>query len=154
MIYKVSLFVTCVALLFSCKKDRFQTKPTITVKEINTNFIPLNGKFIITLDCTDREGDVQDSVIIIKQRMNRRKVTTIRDTLRYKFPTFPTSTRTIVQATLDYQSILSALSPPFIPNSNPPQREPDTLRLRLAVRDKAGNTSDTITSPTIFVFRQ
>lgn len=154
MIYKISLFLACVVLLFSCKKDRFQTKPTISVKSINTNFVPLNGKFIITLDCTDKEGDVQDSVIIIKQRLNRRVVATIRDTLRYKFPNFPISTRTQVQATLDYQSILSALSPPFIPGSIPAQREPDTLRLRMAVRDNAGNTSDTITSPTIFVFRQ
>ena len=154
MIYKLSLLVTCVALLFSCKKDKFQTKPTISVRSINTNFVPLNGKFIITLDCTDREGDVQDSVLIIKQRLNRRVVATIRDTLRYKFPNFPKSTRTQVQATLDYQSILSALSPPFIPGSNPARREPDTLRLRMAVRDNAGNTSDTITSPTIFVFRQ
>lgn len=154
MIYKVSLFFACATLLFSCKKDRYQTKPTITVKEINTNLVPLNGKFIITLDCTDKEGDVQDSVIIIKQRLNRRVVATIRDTIRYKFPNFPTSTRTLVQATLDYQTILSALSPPFIPNSNPPRREPDTLRLRLVVRDNAGNSSDTISSPTIFVVRQ
>jgi len=154
MIYRNSILLACAALLFSCKKDKFQTKPTISVKSINTNLVPLNGKFIITLDCTDREGDVQDSVIIIKQRLNRRRVATIRDTIRYKFPSFPISQRTQVQATLDYQSILSALSPPFIPGTTPPQRELDTLRLRLVVRDNAGNSSDTISSPTIFVVRQ
>ncbi|MEO7983989.1 MAG: hypothetical protein ABI688_07900 [Bacteroidota bacterium] len=153
---KLSLFVTVtlVLLAVACGKDKFQTKPTISVKSINSDFVPLNGTFIITLDCTDKEGDVQDSVIIIKKRLNKRVVATIRDTIRYKFPAFPKNTRTQVQATLDYQSILSAQSPPFIPGSSPAQREVDTLILRLAVRDNAGNTSDTISSPTIYVYRQ
>jgi hypothetical protein len=153
---KLSLFVivTLVLIAVACSKDKFQTKPTISVKSINGNFIPLNGTFIITLDCTDKEGDVQDSVIIIKKRLNKRVVATIRDTIRYPFPAFPKNTRTQVQVTLDYQSILSALSPPFIPGSSPAQREVDTLVLRMAVRDKAGNTSDTVSSPTIYVYRQ
>lgn len=153
---KLSLFVISLILLvaIACNKDKFQTKPTISVKSINGNFIPLNGTFVITLECTDKEGDVQDSVIIIKKRLNRRVVATIRDTLRYKFPVFPTNTKTQVQATLDYQSILSALNPPTIPGSSPPQKEVDTLILRMAVRDNAGHTSDTINSPTIYVYRQ
>ncbi|MEI2738322.1 MAG: hypothetical protein V9F01_06010 [Chitinophagaceae bacterium] len=153
---KLSLLVLSVLVVvaIACNKDKFLTKPTISVKSINGDYIPLNGTFIITLDCTDKEGDVQDSVIIIKKRLNSRVVATNRDTLRYKFPSFPKSTRTQVQATLDYQSMLSALNPPFIPGSNPPQRELDTLILRMAVRDNAGNTSDTIESPVIYVYRQ
>ena len=153
---KLSLFVivALVVITVACGKDKFQTKPTISVKSINGNFIPLNGTLVITLECTDKEGDVQDSVIIIKKRLNKRVVATIRDTLRYKFPVFPKNTQTLVQATLDYQSILSALNPPFIAGSSPPKREVDTLILRMAVRDNAGNTSDTISSPTIYVFRQ
>ena len=153
---KRSLFLLSVlaVVMIACNKDKFQTKPTITVKSINGNFIPLNGTFVITLECTDKEGDVQDSVIIIKKRQNRRVVATIRDTLRYKFPVFPVNTRIQIQATLDYQTILSALNPPTIPGSSPARREVDTLILRMAVRDKAGNTSDTISSPTIYVFRQ
>lgn len=153
---KLSLFVLSVLIIvtIACNKDKFQTKPSISIKSINGNFIPLNGTLVITLDCTDKEGDVEDSVIIIKRRQNRRVVATIRDTLRYKFPVFPANTRIQIQATLDYQTILSALNPPFIPGSSPPRREVDTLILRMAVRDKAGNTSDTISSPTIYVFRQ
>ena len=153
---KLSLFVlvTLVVIAIACSKDKFLTKPTITVKSVNQNFIPLNGTLVITLECTDKEGDVQDSVIIIKKRLNKRVVATIRDTIRYKFPVFPVNTKTQIQASLDYQSILSALNPPFISGSTPPKREVDTLVLRMAVRDKAGNTSDTILSPTIYVFRQ
>lgn len=88
---KLSLLVLSVLVVvaIACNKDKFLTKPTISVKSINGDYIPLNGTFIITLDCTDKEGDVQDSVIIIKKRLNSRVVATNRDTLRYKFPSFP-----------------------------------------------------------------
>jgi hypothetical protein len=152
---KFFLFVLTVfaVIAVACNKDKFQTKPTISIKSLNTEFVPLNGSLIITLDCTDKQGDVQDSVIIIKKRLNRRVVPTLRDTLRYRFPRFPLSPRTEVVATLDYQSIISAISPPNIPGTNPAQKELDTLILRLAVRDKAGNISDTITTNRIIVVR-
>jgi hypothetical protein len=144
-----------IIIAVACNKDKFQTKPTIKFKELNATSIPFNGSFIFTLEATDKEGDVQDSVIIIKKRLNKRVAArTLRDTLRFRFPEFPKSQRTLIQATLDYTSLISAETPPFIPNSNPLQKEPDTLQFRLAVRDKAGNTSDTIESPVIYVFRQ
>lgn len=147
----VSLLSIFIILAISCGKDKFLTKPTISIKSLNTEYVPLNGSLIITLECTDKEGDVQDSVIIIKRRLNRRVVITLRDTLRYQFPIFPNTPRTEIVATLDYQTILSAQNPPNIPGTN--QKELDTLILKLAVRDRAGHTSDTITSKQIIVFR-
>ena len=148
----VLLFVILI-VAFACNKDKFQTKPTLSIKSVNTDEVPFNGTFIVNLECTDKEGDVQDSLIIIKRRLNKRVVATVRDTLRYKFPIFPTNTRTEIKATLDYQTILSALNPPNIPGSNPVTKERDTLILRFAVRDNAGNTSDTIESRQIIVIR-
>ncbi len=147
------LLTVILIVAVACNKDKFQTKPTLSIKSINTDIVPFNGTFVVNLECTDKEGDVQDSLIIIKRRLNQRVVATIRDTLRYKFPVFPTNTRTEIQATLDYQSILSALNPPNIPGSNPVTKERDTLILRFAVRDIAGNTSDTIESRQIIVIR-
>lgn len=147
------LLTVILIVAVACNKDKFQTKPTLSIKSINTDVVPFNGTFVVNLECTDKEGDVQDSLIIIKRRLNQRVVATIRDTLRYKFPVFPTNTRTEIQATLDYQSILSALNPPNIPGSNPVTKERDTLILRFAVRDIAGNTSDTIESRQIIVIR-
>ncbi len=153
MKFRVIIAAVLVFTLIACNKDKFQTKPTISIKSINTEVVPQNGTFIITLECTDKEGDVEDSLILIKKRLNRRVVTTVRDTLRFKIPTFPANSRTEIQAVLDYQNILSALNPPNIPGSNPLQREVDTLVLRMAVRDKAGNTSDTVESRQIYVIR-
>ena len=153
MKFRLIIAAVLVFTFIACNKDKFQTKPTISIKSINTEVVPQNGTFIITLECTDKEGDVEDSLILIKKRLNRRVVTTVRDTLRFKIPTFPANSRTEIQAVLDYQNILSALNPPNIPGSNPLQRELDTLVLRLAVRDKAGNTSDTVESRQIYVIR-
>ncbi len=153
MKFRMIIAAVLVFTFIACNKDKFQTKPTISIKSINTEIVPLNGTFIITLECTDKEGDVEDSLILIKRRLNKRMVTTVRDTLRFKIPTFPANSRTEIQAVLDYQNILSALNPPNIPGSNPLQRELDTLVLRMAVRDKAGNTSDTVESRQIFVIR-
>jgi hypothetical protein len=141
-------------LLAACHKDKFETKPSIRIKTYNTKLVSPNGSLIVTLECTDKEGDVQDSLTIIKTRQNIRVVPTVRDILRYKFPTFPKNTTTEITTTLDYQSILSAINPPNIPGSNPPQKESDTLQLGFVVRDNAGNTSDTITSDRIIVIRQ
>jgi hypothetical protein len=149
----VPLLSIFIILAISCNKDKFLTKPTISIKSMNTEFVPLNGSLIITLECTDKEGDVQDSIFIVKRRLNKRVTPTVRDTLRFLFPIFPATPRTEIIATLDYQTILSALNPPVIPGSNPPQRELDTLILKMAVRDKAGNISDTVTSKQIIVFR-
>lgn len=153
MKFRLIIAAVLVFTFIACNKDKFQTKPTISIKSINTEVVPQNGTFVITLECTDKEGDVEDSLILIKKRLNRRVVTTVRDTLRFKIPTFPANSRTEIQAVLDYQNILSALNPPNIPGSNPLQRELDTLVLRLAVRDKAGNTSDTVESRQIYVIR-
>lgn len=152
------LFVPLLSLLIlvavACNKDKFQTKPTIIITSMSGDFIPLNGSWQVTLECTDKEGDVQDSVFVVKRRLNKKVVPTVRDTLRFKFPVFPTKTRTEIVLTFDYQSILSAQSPPFIPGSNPPQRELDTLQVKFAVKDNAGNISDTVISNVIRVFRQ
>ncbi len=150
------VFTALVVIAVACKKNLFLTKPTISVKSVNADFIPNNGTLVITLDCTDKEGDVQDSVILIKRRLNKKPVgLTLRDTIRYKIPPFPTTPRTQIQVTLTYQNdLIHAATPPIIPGSNPPQREPDSLIFRMAVKDKGGNTSDTIDSPRIIIFRQ
>ncbi len=149
-----SLLSILVLATVACNKDKFQTKPTLTIKSLSGDYIPLNGSLVVTLECTDKEGDVQDSVFIVKNRLNKRVVPTIRDTLKSTFPDFPTKQKTEIILTFTYQDILSAQSPPFIPGSNPPQRELDTLIMKFCVRDNAGNKSDTVISKQIQVYRQ
>ena len=150
------LFILSIVLIvaIACNKDKFQTKPTLEIKSFNTTTVPFNGNFVVNLKAFDKEGDVQDSLIIIRTRINKRVVPTLRDTIRYQFPIFPNNSTIEIQASIEYQNFLSAQNPPFIPGSSPPKREDDTLLVRFAVRDKAGNTSDTTQPQQIIVIRQ
>lgn len=81
-------------------------------------------------------------------------VATLRDSFYYEVPEVPSKTfKSEFQIDMDYQTILSAISPPIIPGSNPAQREPDTLMLKFALKDKAKHISDTLVIPDIIVIR-
>jgi hypothetical protein len=54
---RFALFFTAVLLLAACTKDKFTTKPQLKVKTINATDISDDQTLIITLDLTDKEGD-------------------------------------------------------------------------------------------------
>ena len=140
--------------MIACGKDKFETKPSLRLKSKNTDIVEVNtGTLRLVLEFTDKEGDVHDSLWVKKQRLNQRVVPTIRDSILYKIPDYPDKTKGEFEVTLDYQTILSAITPPNVPGSNPPRKEPDTLSVKIAVRDKAGNISDSVSVGTIIVCR-
>ena len=124
---KLLLLVSVLVLLFACNKDKFQTTPQIKIKSISSDIIPNGGSLVVTLTFTDKEGDVDDSVFVKKIRLNKTVVPTIRDSVKYKIPDFPSHDKGDMEITMDYQTILSAINPPNIPGSNPPKAQPDTL---------------------------
>jgi hypothetical protein len=152
---KTVLFALLVTALFiTCGKDKFQTKPQLRIKSISPKTVPLNGSIIFRIEFTDKEGDVQDSFFVKKVRLNKRVVPTNLDSFWALIPDFPKSQKGDIVVTLGYQSIISAVSPPTIPGSNPPKKENDTLVVKFLAIDNADNKSDTITSDPIIVVRQ
>jgi hypothetical protein len=149
----VTLAAIIVLAILGCGKDKFQTVPSLRVKSVSTDVVPLNGSLRVTLEFTDKEGDVHDSIWVKKKRINLRTTATLRDSLVYKIPTYPDKNSGEFEITLDFQSILSAINPPNIPGSNPPRKEPDTLNVKFAVRDKAGHISDSVSIGQIVVLR-
>jgi hypothetical protein len=142
------------SILIACSKGKLTTTPKLELKSLSSTTVPANGTLTVVLKFKDKEGDISDTFYVKKIRLNRRVVTTIRDSFFYKVPEVPSKTyRGEFQLDLDYQTILSAISPPIIPGSNPPQREPDTLMLKFATKDKANHVSDTLVIPQIIVIR-
>lgn len=149
------LFLLCLtlAVIVSCDKDKFETVPQVRVKETTGREIPPSGALKVTLEVTDKEGDVDDSVYIFRERLNRRG--TSRRLLPYKIPEFPDKPSVEFEVVLDYATELTLALPALnIPGSVPLQRETDTLRLKFIVKDKEGNWSDTAVVDDIFVKRQ
>lgn len=149
---KILVFCLLSGLVVACSKDKFQTTPQIKINSISSNIIPVNGSLRVLLEFTDKEGDVSDTVILNKVRLNQRAVTTLRDSIKFKVPDFPKNNQGEIELDLDYQThLISAISPPFIPNSNPKQKEPDTLALKFVLQDKAGHRSDAATTNVIVI---
>ncbi len=147
--------IAFVSLIFlnACDKDRFETKPQIKILSVNRNVVEKNTDLRFLLEFTDKEGDVDDSLFVIRQRLNSRGPVTLRPS-PYGIPKFPNQSKGEIQVTLAYnEGITFGISPLRIPGSNPEQFQPDTMRFKFVLKDRAGNVSDTATSRDIIVIR-
>src|SRR5687768_17962470 len=98
--------------------------------------MPAGSSFNVDLEFTDKEGDVDDSIFVRKERLNKRVVATVRNSFWLKIPDFPDASKGEITLNLEYQNhLISATNPLFIPGSNPPTKEPDTLNLKFIVMD-------------------
>jgi len=151
---KVLIIGFVLIALFACNKNKFQTKPQISIKSISSSVVQVNEDLNVTLSYTDKEGDISDTLFIKKIRLNKTVVTTIRDSLKYKIPDFPAYDKGEIGLALDYENNLkSAITPPPIPGSNPSKPQPDTLNIQIWIHDKAGNVSDTVSTGTVVIIR-
>jgi hypothetical protein len=148
-----SIFVFLFILIMpGCGKDKFQTKPQLKFKSKNTDVVQLNQALRINIEYTDKEGDVDDSLLVVRQRLNRRGPLSLLSP--YGIPKFPDTNKGEFEVTFAYQFHLIVGMPAIrVPGSNPPRNEPDTLRLKFVARDKAGNKSDTLYVDNIVVIR-
>jgi hypothetical protein len=145
-------FVLLVLLISACSKDKAETKPSIKVKSLSSDFIPVNGDLAVTLEFTDKESDLE-SIFVQKIRQNLRTTTTIRDTFSLLVADFPKKSDGDLEVRLFYQlQLLSAERAPANPNS-PTGFESDSMVIRFALRDKAANVSDTVSTEQIVVER-
>lgn len=143
-----SLFI----LLLACDKDKFETKPQIKIVSVTDKHVPFNGGIDVTLEFTDKEGDVNDSLFVIRERLNGRGPL-VRTALPYKIPTFPNTSKGEFFVSLDYRTLTLNVSPIRIIGSNPARNEPDTMNLKFIAKDKAGNKTDTVTVGNVIVDR-
>ena len=152
---RVLIFATILTTLVCCNKDKFQTKPQITLKTDGNIIIPVNGVLPVNLEYTDKEVDVDNVVFVKKERLNKRPVTpTLRDTFSLKVPEFPNTSKGEIVLNLTYQNyLISAQDPLNVPGSNPPKKESDTLNFKFVLKDKAGNVSDTATLSNVIILR-
>jgi len=141
----ISFFAICVAIiLVACGKDKFQTKPTIRIKDINTDVVNApNGTLRVTLESTDKEGDegggtityirVRTSVLAIPNPATYDKI----DTVNYPVPSFPKTQTKEIEVNIPYGFL----------DEHPTKN--DTMFFKFTLRDIAGNQSDTVSSKTI-----
>ena len=150
---RISLFAIVVFVLVACGKDKFQTIPQLKLKSRSSDIVPINGTLRLNVEYTDKEGDVNDSLLIVRQRLNVRGATQLAAS-PYGIPDFPHTDKGEFEISLNYQfGLVFGLSPLRVPGSNPARNEIDTLRLKIVARDAAGNKSDTLVVDNVYVTR-
>jgi hypothetical protein len=138
-------------LLIACSKDKFETIPQLKIKSVSSNEVDNSAPLTIKIEFTDKEGDVSDTLFMIRQRLNVNGPKTLLPS-PYKLPDFPKTTKGEFELNLDYsQDITFNLDPIYIPGAG--KNEQDTMRLKFVAKDKGGNYSDTAVLEDIFVVR-
>ena len=139
-------------LVTGCSKDKYQTTPQIRIKSLNGNLIPPQGALVITLEVTDKEGDLNSGEITyIPKLLNvRRLAPGIPDylTITQPIPEFPGTSKVDVDLRLFWKDLHKDI------NKRQGEDANDTLSFRIALADKAGNKSDTLTTEPIVILGQ
>ena len=122
-------------VLTACKKNNFNTEPTLTLKSVSDKVVPSNGGLNIVFELTDKEGDISDTLFIKKIRTNLRPVAPSqdlgRDSLTYPIPEVVNTRKVLLQLDLNYSQLISTS-----------RNEPDSLTIQFWIQDKAKNKSN------------
>jgi hypothetical protein len=137
--------VALIICIVACSKDKFQTKPQIKIKSINSSVIPVNGQLAITLEFTDKEGDLgNDSLLSIRKRLNLNPLpggTAGVDTIYNTIPEFPDKNKGEITLRFNWNYLHQS------------DVENDTISFKLVAMDRGGNSSDTITTEKIVILK-
>jgi|SRR6187549_2865643 hypothetical protein len=138
----------------SCGKDNFETKPQLEYLSRNTDIVNPGQALRLNIEFRDKEGDVSDTLFIVRQRLNRKGPVQLPASF-YLIPDFPKTDKGEFEITLDYSNDLTtALTAIPIPGSGTPaKKEIDTLRIKILARDLGGNKSDTLVVDNVYVTR-
>ena len=144
MLKRGAPFILLILVMVACSKDKFQTKPTIKIKNVSGNLVSQGQAVQVTLEFTDKEGDLNEGeVTYVRDRTNILPIPNAgsndhTDTVRSKLPDFPKNSKGEIQVTIPYDGFMDE-----DPNDN------DTMIFRFSVKDLNGNNSDTVATEKI-----
>lgn len=138
----VLIFLSLFAII-SCGKDKYTTKPQITIKSITPNEMTRDDILSILLEFTDKEGDITDTLYFVKQILNENQKGLPQEfqVSNIKLPFYP-------KAILGEMEIRFARRIGFgVPlMSDPLTAQHDTVIFHMAVKDAGGHWSDTVST--------
>jgi hypothetical protein len=149
MIMKKILVLLMVAgALVACSKDKFKTVPQVEINSFGPEEVSVGDLFRLVATVTDKEGDIQDSVIIIRRRYSGAMLLTTDSTKRVSLKGLGSPVKdkielqvSFVYGRLDDFAITQDLEYDFDRN----------LTVGLVVIDNAGNRSEAVESKPILL---
>jgi hypothetical protein len=140
--------VAIIVVVAACKKSTYNTKPTITLKQVSTNEVipaqPLDQTppLVITLEYTDAEGDLAGGRVGVQKIVPNCPSSEFIDTLSYTIADNLPRTKN--------QKALLDIVLPYI-SINPICNFNDSAEFKVWVVDQGGNVSDTVNTGQIVI---
>ena len=138
------LIILALFAVVSCGKNKYTTKPQITIKSVSPAEMTRDNLLSIVLEFTDKEGDITDTIYIVKQILNENQKGTAQEflNLSVKLPFYPKA----IQGEMEVRFARRiGFGVPLL--GDPLTIQNDTVIFHLAVKDATGNWSDTLTTP-------
>ncbi len=140
--------------LAACTKDKFNTVPQLKFKSVSTNVLYPDQAIQFKLEYTDKEGDIQDSIYIEKITRN---CSSSNFSGLYAIPTDVPEVKDskgemIITFAYGVNLGYPAIKEPACGTASNPIN--DSCVFRFALKDKANNVSDTISSPEIVLIKR
>lgn len=146
---KVIAIISVLLIFTACNKDKFQSKPTLKLKSVGSTSISQGENFVATLEYTDKEGDVDSILYVIRERLNVRGQRTVSDD--YDVPEFPNKSKGEIQVTLEYSIRLTqGFTAIQLPGG---LKQNDTMNIKFVLKDRAKNLSDTVVVSNVIITR-
>lgn len=145
---KLFLIGAVVVLFLACSKDKFQTKPQISIKAYSNKSreVTPNQNLDITFSYTDKEGDIGTGrLLYYPTRLNIIPLANgdkYLDSVIYQIPDLPDYDKGDINFAMRWNDFHKS------------DTENDTLLIKFQVEDRAGNRSDTISSDVLVVLKQ
>ncbi|NTS41672.1 hypothetical protein HRG84_12220 [Flavisolibacter sp. BT320] len=143
----LALFLVA-GVLAACSKDKFKTVPQVKIESISPEEA-VNGAIIEMLaTVTDQEGDIQDSVIVVRKRFNAGTELSVDSTrLSLKGLGVPNKQKIELRVTVSY----GRLYPEYAIFQDLERNFDREFSIGLVVLDNAGNRSEYVESEKILL---
>lgn len=151
---KLLAAVLIVLVFVTCSKETYNTKPTLKFESVNATEFPQNSIVEFKLTCTDKEGDVVDTIWV--QRISKVSACSYLSTTdSFLIPNFkpPKNVKADFILTYGYPNDPNGADIPACSNSSSISTT-DTSYFRFWMSDEANHTSDTIQSPDLVFLKQ
>lgn len=141
---KTILLLVLIVSLVACTKDKFKTEPQVEIKSISPRQAQKGQNITVTATVRDKEGDLQDSVLVVRKRFTGSSLLSV-DTLRYYIGRmgFPTKQEIELQVIFSYGELRDGAI------YHPLEQVDRGFSVGLIVRDKEGHKSEYVESEQI-----
>jgi len=150
---KLPVIVLMIFGFITCSKDSYNTSPALKFESVNATVFPQQSVVTFNLTCTDKEGDVVDTIWV--QRIS--KVTPcqyLNSIDSFVIPNFNPPKN--VKADFEFNYNYASAFPPNLAACSDASSlsTTDTSYFRFWMHDKAQHVSDTVQTPDLVFLKQ